>query len=73
MSEEIAPIEKVFSGVYDLWYIDGRLESKQLSRLDVYKLMNSPPAGLIGMKRVLERRVKCLQKKSTKCKLKSAK
>lgn len=51
MKEEIAPLIKLFSGVYDLWYFDGRRETKQLNQLEAYRLMNNGPEDLIGMRR----------------------
>lgn len=52
MNEEIAPIYKTWAGLYEMWYFDGRREQKQLSSIQVYRLMNEPPEDLMGMNRL---------------------
>lgn len=51
MGEEIAPISRVLSGIYDLWFEDRHKETRRLNQLEAYNLMNNPLPGLIGMRR----------------------
>lgn len=55
MSEKIAPIEKMRSGMWEVWYADGRAGRMWLDRDDARKMMEELPDGLIGMNYILKK------------------
>lgn len=57
IEEELAPIDKIISGLYEIWYEDGRVKVTHLNRLEAYRLANNPmDYQIAGMKRIVERR-----------------